>query len=258
MKRIATAAILGPLIVYVVLWAPEVAFRAVLAAVALLCFHEYSGILAGYGVEKPGAAGYAAGLVLLLAPRNPALLIVLIALVALALSLTGQDLKHSLPRAAGFLLGVVYIFGAWRWAIPLRILNHYWLLFALALNWIGDIAAYYTGRALGWHRLAPRISPAKSWEGTIASVAASILFGVLYLPRLIPSVSLGWSVGLAAAGNLAGQIGDLAESSLKRGAGVKDSGTMLPGHGGWLDRVDSTLFTLPVVYWLVTQFWAGR
>ncbi len=93
----------------------------------------------------------------------------------------------------------------------------------------------------------PRISPGKSWEGSIASIAASIGFAVLYLTRLIPSVGMGQAVLLGAAGNVAGQIGDLAESSMKRGAGVKDSGNMLPGHGGWLDRVDSALFAMPVI-----------
>jgi phosphatidate cytidylyltransferase len=119
------------------------------------------------------------------------------------------------------------------------------------LNWVGDSAAYYVGRKLGRHKLAPRISPGKSWEGSIASVAASIVFAVVYLTRLIPSVEIWQAVLLGGVGNIAGQIGDLAESALKRGAGVKDSGTMLPGHGGWLDRVDSILFAMPVICWLV-------
>ena len=126
------------------------------------------------------------------------------------------------------------------------------LLFALVLNWIGDVAALYVGKAFGRHKLAPRISPAKTWEGSVASFAASLLFGFFYLTRLVPSVTPLQSIALAAVGNVAGQIGDLAESAMKRGAGVKDSGTMLPGHGGWLDRVDSSMFALPVVYWLVT------
>ncbi|MGC9972159.1 MAG: phosphatidate cytidylyltransferase [Bryobacteraceae bacterium] len=249
-----TAVVLAPFIVYVVLWAPHLVFLAVLAAVALLCFHEYSGIVSGYGIDRPGPVGYAAGLVLLLVPQDGslALALALITLAALALSLARNDLPKGLPRAAALLLGVLYTFGLWRWAIPLRALNPHWLLFALALNWIGDVAALYAGKAFGRHKLAPRISPAKTWEGAIASFAASLVFGFFYLTRLIPSVSPIQSIALAAAGNLAGQIGDLAESAMKRGAGVKDSGAMLPGHGGWLDRVDSSLFTLPVIYWLVS------
>jgi len=164
MKRLLTAAVLAPFIVYIVLWAPPLAFLAVLTAVALLCFHEYSGIVAGYGIDRPGPVGYAAGLVLLLVPQDGSLALALITLAALALGLARNDLRTSLPRAAALLLGVLYTFGLWRWAIALRVLNPHWLLFALALNWVGDMAAYYGGRALGRHKLAPRISPAKTWE----------------------------------------------------------------------------------------------
>jgi phosphatidate cytidylyltransferase len=257
MKRLLTAAVLIPLIVYVVLWAPDLAFLVVLTAVALFCFHEYAGIVAAYGIPRPGPAGYVGGLVLLLVPVEPALVMVLMGLVALVLGLASSDLKKSLPRAGAVLLGVIYIFGVWRWAIPLRARSPYWLMFALALNWIGDAAAYYVGKNLGRHKLAPRISPAKTWEGAAASLAGSVIFGFFFLTRLVPHVTVWESIAVAAAGNVAGQIGDLAESALKRGAQLKDSGSTLPGHGGWLDRVDSTLFALPVIYWLVVQFWAA-
>ena len=98
--------------------------------------------------------------------------------------------------------------------------------------------------------MAPRVSPNKSWEGAAASVAASILVAVPYLWYFVHiggSASIPLFILLTAAANAAGQIGDLAESAMKRGAGVKDSGALLPGHGGLLDRVDSTLFALPVI-----------
>src|SRR5204862_6861715 len=103
-------------------------------------------------------------------------------------------------------------------------------------------------RRFGKHRLAPRVSPKKTWEGSVASVAASILLAGGYLLRWIPEVAIGHAMGITVVANVAGQVGDLAESAMKRGAGVKDSGAMLPGHGGFLDRVDSTLFSLPVIY----------
>ncbi len=109
-------------------------------------------------------------------------------------------------------------------------------------------AAYYVGRAIGKHKLAPSVSPGKSREGAIASVIGAIIFGLLYLGHFVPQIPL-WQVALMAAiANVAGQFGDLAESAMKRGAGMKDSGTLLPGHGGFLDRLDSSLFALPVVY----------
>ena len=125
-------------------------------------------------------------------------------------------------------------------------------MFALMVNWIGDTGAYYAGRQFGRHKLAPAISPGKSWEGAVASALTAIVFGQIYLPLAIPGTSLLKAGLLALAANVAGQAGDLAESAIKRGAGVKDSGTLLPGHGGMLDRVDSTLFALPVLYALVT------
>jgi phosphatidate cytidylyltransferase len=223
--------------------------------VGLLCYYEYAGIVAAYGAGKPGPAGYAAGLIILLAQPDPALLLTLLALLVLALNLGVTDLRKSLPLAAATLFGVVYVFAVWRTAIFLRARSPYWLLFALALNWVGDSAAYYAGRCFGRHKLAPRISPGKSWEGSIASTLASVGFAAFYVPHLIPAVTVGPAILLGAVGNIAGQIGDLAESSLKRGAGVKDSGNMLPGHGGWLDRVDSALFAMPVVYALL--LWWG-
>ncbi len=255
MKRILTAVLVAPLVVYAVGWAHFYFFLAVVASVAVLCYYEYAEIVAAYGIGKPGPLGYAAGLALLLVPREPEFLITLAALFALCLALPAGDLAKGLPRAAALLFGVVYIFGSWRVAILLWERGRWWLLFALLLNWIGDSAAYYIGRRLGRHKMAPRISPNKSWEGAAASLVASAVFAALYLPRLIPAVTLGPAIVLGVAGNVAGQVGDLAESALKRGAGVKDSGTMLPGHGGWLDRVDSVLFAMPVIYALLR--WVG-
>jgi phosphatidate cytidylyltransferase len=248
MKRILTALALLPLVLYVVLWGPLWSFFAVLTTVALICYYEYAGIAAAYGFGSLGPLGYGAGLWLLLLGDEALLMLTLLVLSALALSLRLDDLAKALPRAALLLAGVVYVFGCWRYAVLLRNASPYWLLFAMALSWVGDIAAYYIGRSLGRHRLAPRVSPKKSWEGSAASVAASVLFGWLFLRWTLPQVPVGHAIPLAAAGNVAGQLGDLVESAIKRGAGVKDSGTILPGHGGFLDRVDSTLFALPVVY----------
>jgi phosphatidate cytidylyltransferase len=176
-------------------------------------------------------------------------LIVLAAvLIVLALSLRMDDLAHVLPRSALLAMGIVYIFGAWKCAILLHRLNVHWLMYALLVNWVGDIGAYYVGRAFGKHRLAERVSPKKTWEGAIAAVITAILIAGAYLVYFVPGVGIGEAIVLTAIANVAGQLGDLCESAMKRGANVKDSGSILPGHGGFLDRVDSTLFSLPVVY----------
>ncbi len=248
MKRVITALLLIPIISYAIVWAPYWFFAAVLTAVALICFYEYSGIVEAHGIEKPGWVGYVAGLAVLFVPQAGIAGITAIALVALSLSLGVTKLDdRALPRAATLFLGILYIFGAWRCAIDLRVLDPRWLVFALALNWVGDTAAYYVGRAIGKHKLAPVVSPGKSWEGAVASTVATVGFGALYFSYLLPAVPLCLGLTIAALGNVAGQFGDLCESALKRGAGLKDSGHMLPGHGGWLDRVDSSLFAIPVV-----------
>ena len=254
MKRLLSALVLIPLVVYVVLWGPAWLVVAVTALFAGICFHEYQAIASQWGHGSAGPVGFGAGLLLLVAPPAYAAIILSgFAAIALALAMRAADLRDSLPRAALLVFGVVYIFGCWKYAILLRAAAPAWLFYALVLNWIGDTAAYYVGRSLGRHRLAPRVSPKKSWEGSAASVVAACLFGWLYLGRAMPAVPAVEVIALTAAANVAGQLGDLAESAIKRGAGVKDSGTLLPGHGGFLDRVDSTLFTLPVVY-LYLQF----
>jgi phosphatidate cytidylyltransferase len=252
MERVATALVLIPLIVAVIVWANIWLFLAVLLTLALLTFYEYSGIVEGHSIAAPGVFAYVAGVAILLLPRVDLIFIVVIALFTLALAMRFNDMSDCLPWAGAVLLGLAYIFGCWRFAWELRKVNPWWLLFAVAINWAGDIAAYYVGRSIGRHPLARVVSPKKSWEGAIASVAASIVFAAVYAPRLLPAFPFWPALAIAAAGNIAGQFGDLCESALKRGAGMKDSGTLLPGHGGWLDRVDSTLFALPVVYALVS------
>jgi phosphatidate cytidylyltransferase len=156
--------------------------------------------------------------------------------------------KNAVVSAIG---GVIYIGGAWLCAFELRAINPHWLLFAFALCWVGDSAALYIGKNFGRHKLAPTISPAKTWEGAIASVVGGVLIGVLYMRYFVPAAPLTTVLMAAVAGNIAGQFGDLIESAYKRWGGVKDSGSSLPGHGGWLDRIDSSLLSIPIVYALV-------
>jgi phosphatidate cytidylyltransferase len=248
MKRVLTALVLVPIVVYVVLWANFWVFWGVLVLVACQCYREYDHIADGYGYGAPGPMGYGAGLLLLVADREAGLLLTAVAILVLAMAMREIDLAHSLPRAAFRLMGIVYIFGTWKFAWLLRDRNPHWLLYALLVNWAGDIGAYYVGRAFGHRQLARRVSPKKTWEGAIGSLLASVLIAGAYLMHFVTEVTVIQAVVLTLAANAAGQLGDLAESAMKRGAGVKDSGQLLPGHGGLLDRVDSTLFALPLIY----------
>lgn len=122
----------------------------------------------------------------------------------------------------------------------------------VAITWIGDSAAYFVGRAIGRHKLAPVISPNKTWEGAIAGFVATVLCALLWAWVTEPIVewTMSWAqvAGLGAVVSVAGQIGDLFESRFKRDCGVKDSSNLLPGHGGFLDRVDALLFVFPIAY----------
>lgn len=253
MKRVLTAAVMIPLFVYLVALAPQWLFLIAVAAVATLCFREFCGLVGHHHIAPPGVFGYASGLALILLPQREMAFLVLVAILALGLSLRSRELAEALPFAGALVLGVIYTYGALRCTVDLRAISPYWALFGLSLNWAGDIAALYVGKAIGKHKLAPHVSPAKTWEGSMGSVAASMGYAAVYFPRLLPDVPLLEALLIAAAANVAGQVGDLAESAMKRGAGVKDSGNMLPGHGGWLDRLDSSLFALPVVYFLVSN-----
>ncbi|MBZ5629712.1 MAG: phosphatidate cytidylyltransferase [Acidobacteriia bacterium] len=198
--------------------------------------------------------------------------VVVVAFLFLALAMRREPLATGFPAAAAAAFGFIYV------VVPLAMLvqlrqqgsGAFLILYVLIVVWIGDTAAYYTGRALGRHKLAPRISPGKTWEGTVGSFVGAIVCGTLvfaysrqigsglisvglltpgqaYLPPRIPPL---WQFGaLSAAINIAAQIGDLAESLIKRGAGVKDSGNILPGHGGMLDRIDALLFAAPVIWY---------
>ena len=198
---------------------------------------------------RPGPIGYGAGLAAACCGAGtPGSIVLAAALIAFALSMRVDDLAHALPRSALLVTGVVYIFGAWKCAIRLHAVNPHWLMYALMVNWVGDIGAYYVGRSFGKHRLAERVSPKKSWEGAVASVVTAVLIAGAYLVYFVPGVGIVEAIVLTAAANAAGQLGDLCESAMKRGAGVKDSGVDPAGPRRILDRVDSTLFSLPVVY----------
>ena len=129
------------------------------------------------------------------------------------------------------------------------------MLFTLCLIWAGDMLAYFVGRSLGHLPMAPALSPKKTWEGAIANVIASLLVAVLFA-RWMQADTMNLLV-IAGLANVAGQMGDLIKSAYKRGAVVKDSGTLLPGHGGMLDRIDSLILAAPVV-WVAWQFIARR
>jgi phosphatidate cytidylyltransferase len=253
MKRVLTALLLIPVVLLVTYQAPSLIVWLVLAAVSLLALREFFSLAEKLGLLPYRAAGYGAcALLVLLRGVNESAWIIGFALALLSLALwRAQPLEAAFGAAASTLLGVVYIGGPFLLARELHELSPHWLFFVLLINWVGDSAAYYAGQ-FGRHKLARRVSPNKTWEGTIASLCVSAPVGAAFLVYFEPQAPpLAISLGIAAVTNIAAQLGDLSESALKRGAQIKDSGQLLPGHGGMLDRVDGMLFSLPACYFLV-------
>ncbi len=292
MKRVVTAVILIPLVILALFKAPLWLFTLVVMGVALLAAKEFLGIVEAYGLrpfhglsylflvcgflvqassfvsdgrlfQNVGAAAFVAGMgalaVLLVSP-----------LVLLAASMRRDPLSQALPDAALSFMVLPYIGVTLSCMVTLRAMENgaLFLLYVMLLVWTGDIAALYVGRAIGKHKLAPRVSPGKTWEGAVASVLGAVVVGLLLFRFILPvyngliqlhlvspnsaanvpgDLAPIWLVLLfAVCINVAAQVGDLVESAIKRGAGLKDSGSLLPGHGGMLDRIDALLFALPV------------
>jgi phosphatidate cytidylyltransferase len=261
MKRVLTALLLIPIVYYLVFYGPGLIVRGVLAAAAMLCLHEFFLLSKHRGFPPFFVLGYATGAVFVVMPQlaQPIAFIVLTMLLMMLGLVPPRPIMAVYGATASTLFGLIYVCGPFALGGLLHDASPHWLFLVLLLAWVGDSAAYYVGRAIGKHKLAPSVSPGKTWEGTIASAFFAILAGVVYLHYFEPErVSLVVALLLSLTVNIAGQLGDLAESALKRSASLKDSGTLLPGHGGMLDRMDNFLFAAPVAYlWLLWITWRG-
>ncbi len=266
MKRIVTAAVLIPIALALVFFAPFWLFTLACALVAGLALWEYLDLADAIGARCPRIASFL-GLtaIYLCIWRYPDFLsatILVIILAIFAFCTFHSPLDRLLPDIASSCFGILYIGLAFA-TLPLLLEQtngSSLLLFLFLAVWSGDAAALYIGKAFGRHKLAPHISPGKTWEGAIASLAASALFTLflLWVAAYLSAHSVNslsypgpwyrWLL-LAIVVNAAAQLGDLAESGLKRSAGVKDSGTLLPGHGGVLDRIDALLLAAPLLWY---------
>jgi len=272
MKRILTAAVALPILLYTV-WSEIPYFFVALTAIAVIIgLREFDG-LAGKADchSQPALEGAAALLVLacFVIGRLDWIAAVLgglaIASLSFALVRTGE-LNRALVSVSATTFGVVYValLAGYLAAVrmtpdtltraPVPHLAAKLLTMFFALVMMTDTGAYYTGRSMGRHKLAPRISPGKTREGSVGGLLAAVGAGPLCKLVFFPEIPVVHAVALGAAIGILGQVGDLAESMLKRGADVKDSGNLLPGHGGMLDRVDSILFCAPLLYYYSRLF----
>lgn len=199
--------------------------------------------------------------------KSPQMAIYLMAasvLVISSVALLGKDpVEEKYKRIVIYLAGYTYLLMTLSFFPLLRdypVNGKMWFLFAMIIPWLCDSGAYFAGIKLGRHKFAPAISPKKTWEGALGGLVVSILGGVAFCYIVFKGDYLLFSIAAAAICSSAGQIGDLVESLFKRGAGVKDSGNLFPGHGGILDRLDSLLFSVVSVYFCLKfmEYYAGK
>lgn len=266
LKRLVSALVLLPVFMVIVVNAPGWVFNilVVLASAAALWelarMFEQAGrpVYKWLGVAGGTALTAAFGASRLLDPLLLPVLVLTLAVGAILAAPVWQGRTPATESAANTLLAVLYV----GWLLGYGILLHHTsplgdqlVLFLVGVTWVGETAAYLVGSTVGRHTLAPVISPRKTIEGAVAQVVASVLTAGLLGVWLLPAC--GGVTTLLAGGVLGvvGQVGDLAESVIKRSVGTKDTGALIPGHGGMLDRIDSLLFNLPAFYYFAR--WTG-
>jgi phosphatidate cytidylyltransferase len=258
LKRWITAIVAVPILVLLIIYASDLVFALFVTAVSVGGVLEYNRLVF---VERSRAEKAQTLFLAVLLPlaaffKNTQLMLgcVTIGAILAAVSyLFGRAWRghFDLSSPAKVLLGVLYIPLLLSHIIPLR--NGpdgvYWVFLIIVIAFAGDVAAFYIGRTFGRRKLAPAVSPGKTVEGIFGLVAGSVLGTALYQFFFFPQIPLVHAVMMGFIGSLLGQMGDLFESTIKRSSGAKDSGIMLPGHGGILDRIDCLLFIIPLVYY---------
>jgi phosphatidate cytidylyltransferase len=260
-QRVASAVVLVPIVVALT-WKGGWPFAALVAVGAAVAAAELVAMFASFGVAEALGVAVAGALPLAaqvardgLLPAWGPLALAGAAIAVLSAFLFRRVPLADVPRAAGA------VALSWLWVgllaatmVRLRALDgggrpgFGWVLLAFAVTWGNDSAAYFAGLAFGRRKLYERISPKKSWEGAIGGVAGALAGAFLVRAFALPGLGVGTALAAALGGSVLGPLGDLSESMAKRAAGVKDSGRVIPGHGGVLDRIDALLFVAPWVY----------
>lgn len=253
MFRIATVAVVAPLFIGITLYGSFKLFAVFMALLVVACFIEYAGMAEGKGIKIFRIQGLIAATILPLAfiTSSPSVVYAALFLITLSLLIAGFNHPENGSQSAIFtLFGILYISLPFTSALLLLSLpegNRLFLLICFA-TWGADTGAYYIGKNFGKTKIAPKISPKKTVEGFFGGLLFSpltCLVAAYFLFDSLPSVLI---ISAGLIGGLIGPVGDLAESMLKRFFGAKDSGNILPGHGGILDRADALMMTTPVFY----------
>ena len=258
--RILSSLALAPVLFVIVWLLPPLYFMALAAVATVIGLNELYALAKARGIAPLAATGTVLGVLVVINAARPIIvlaggphfwLVLSVLVVMTARLFSRRPVEGALEDIAVTLLGVFYVALLFGYQVSIHAggPGKRWLVFLYLVIWASDIGAYYAGTAFGKHRLYEKISPKKSVEGLVGGMAASSLVAVLCKLWLVPA--LGWFEAVAVGAGLAiiGTGGDLVESLIKRSAGVKDSGTLIPGHGGILDRMDSMLFAAPVLYY---------
>ena len=254
--REITALVAAPAAIWITGWGPSWLFNATVALIAVLAMYEFLALGKAKGYDVPTVLCIVIMLIIMAAFIIEDLSVELGMFTALLIIpasyvVTKKSLENSLPSSAIAVLATTYV-GMLSGSL-IRLHNDFpegykLVFFLLLVVWLGDTGAYYVGKQFGKHKLSPRISPKKTIEGLIGGISASVIAAVVIHYTFFPKFPLLHAVIAGVLLSIAGVIGDLAESMWKRSAAVKDSGTLIPGHGGFLDRFDSILFTAPILY----------
>ena len=255
MKRVISGAIAIPLVLGVVLYGSPLLFFGFVAAIVLVASHEYFSMISNMGVEGfPVEGGVLSFLLLLgffLGPKWLFIFVIVFPIVLFtAWYFREKNVKVALDPIAYTILGIFYIAGLGGYFPLIHSLEggNQMIIFLLLIIWAGDVAAYYGGRNLGKHKILPVVSPNKTVEGSIANVGGTLLAAGAAHLWFFDEFSLTHCLIVAFICGIIGQFGDFSESLIKRNCQVKDSGSLIPGHGGFLDRIDSLLFAGPAFY----------
>jgi len=234
-------------------------FCALVMVAAALGQHEFYRMARARGFNPHAVLGIALGAVLILDIYHPLLpeegtffiATASVLLAMLARLFSSRSVEGALEDVATTVLGVFYVALLFGFQVAIRTGNDgkQWLVFLYFIIWASDVGAYSIGIPFGRHRLYEKISPKKSIEGFVGALIASAGMALICRIWFMPAIDIGAIVGISLILAIAGTVGDLVESLFKRAAGVKDSGAMIPGHGGILDRMDSMLFAAPVLYY---------
>ncbi|MGH9933132.1 MAG: phosphatidate cytidylyltransferase [Pyrinomonadaceae bacterium] len=279
MSRILTAAIALPILIASILipWLLPL-FVAIAAAAMVFGLYEFYVLARNKDMKPDVGTGFLGGAALFtifcFATPDPAQrrldvqMIVLVLIVftigtLIAAMLRGAPFEKMVAASGATILGVLYVVLLGGHLVALRTgfeqtLSAHLLSFFFLVLMGADTGAYYVGRAIGKHKLAPTISPGKTWEGVVGGLAAALALATAAHFWFFKELPLKWALPLAAVMTVLGLFGDLSESALKRGAGAKDAAKILPGHGGALDRLDSLLFNAPLIYYFAHFYFSGR